>query len=114
VDNADLKAVGLDKPRASIKVTLEEGKDDKKKTRDIVFHFGTKEKEKDKTYVRVDPWPRVNQVSDEVLKLLQRPVMAYRQRRILDIAAADLQKIEIHRADENFTFEKQGAVWKLT
>ena len=62
-DNPDLKAVGLDKPRATIKITVEEGKEDKKKTRDIVFHLGTKDKEKDKAYVRVEPWPRVNHVS---------------------------------------------------
>ena len=99
LDNADPKTVGLDKPVARIKLTLEEGKKDKKddsdkaqawiagdadkkddadkkgkiKTREIVFQLGVKEKDQDKVYVRVDAWPRINQVGGELLKLAERP-----------------------------------------
>jgi hypothetical protein len=113
LDTQDLKSVGLEKPQGEIKITLEEGKDDKKKTREITYQLGTKEKEKDKLYVRVDGWPRVNQLDGELLKLVQRPALAYRNRRVLDIAAADLNKIEIRRDGEDFTFEKKDGTWKL-
>ena len=64
--------------------------------------------------MRVDGWPRVNQVDGDLLKLVERPALAYRNRRVLDIAAADLSKIEIHREGEDFTFEKKDGAWKLT
>ena len=113
LDKVDLKTVGLDKPQGEIKVTLDEGKDDKKTTRTITFQLGTKEKEKDKLYVKVDAWPRVNQVGDDLWNLVQRPALAYRNRRVLDLAAADLGKIEIQREGETFTFEKKDDAWKL-
>jgi hypothetical protein len=114
LDEADLKIVGLDKPSGRIVVAVEEGKDEKKKkSREIVFQLGRAEKEKEKLYVRVQPWARVNQVNDELWKLVERPVLAYRNRRVLDLAAADLNKIEIQRADETYAFEKADADWKL-
>jgi hypothetical protein len=113
LDNADPKTVGLAKPSATIKLELEEGEKDKKKKRELVFQVGQKDKEKDKLYVRVDGWPRVNQVNDELLKLVARPALAYRNRRVLDLAAADLNRIEIARAGEKYAFEKVGADWKL-
>jgi len=113
IDNADVKDVGLAKPGATIKLELEEGKADKKK-REIVFQLGQKDKEKDKLYVRVDGWPRVNQVGDELMKLVARPALAYRNRRVLDIAASDVNKIEIVRAEEKYAFEKVDKDWKLT
>jgi hypothetical protein len=111
LDNADLKALGLEKPAATITLVVEDEKD--KKQREIVFRIGVKEKEKDKSYLRVDGWPRVNPMDDAVLKLARRPLLAYRNRRVLDLAAADLGKIEIQRGDEAFTLEKSDAGWKL-
>ena len=118
LDKADLKALGLEKPAARIKITLEEEKGDKdnktKTTRDIAFELGTKEKEKDKLYVKVEGWPRVNAVDDAVLKLVQRPVVAYRNRKVIDVAAADLGKLEIQRGAESYTFQQEKGTWKLT
>ncbi len=124
LDQADLKEVGLAKPAATVKLTLEkeaektkDSKDEKAKpaeTRTIVLHWGVKEKEKDKVYVKVEPWSRVNQLDDTAWKLVNRPVLAYRNRRVLDIAATDLNKVEIQREGEAFALEKQDGVWKLT
>ena len=115
LDGIDLKTVGLDKPHATIKLTLEEGdKDAKKEKRVIVFQVGVKDKEADKLYVRVEGWPRVNQVSADLKKLVDRPALAYRNRRILDLASADLDKIEIERAGEKFAFAKKDGTWSLT
>ncbi len=111
IDGADPKSVGLDKPAATITVVVEDEKD--RKPRKVVFRIGVKEKEKDKSYVVVDGWPRVNQLDDAVLKLARRPLLAYRNRRVLDLAAGDLNKIEVRRADETFTLEKSDTGWKL-
>src|SRR5439155_25479693 len=61
-------------------------------------------------------WPRVNAVDDALWKLAQRPALAYRNRKVLDFAAADLAKIEVSRKSESFTLErdKEKKTWKLT
>lgn len=111
-DGADPKALGLEKPHAVIKIALEEGKD--KKQRDVTFQFGQTDKEKGKLFVRVAGWPRVNALADDLLKLVDRPVLAYRQRKVLDLAGADLTKIEIARGGEDYTLDKKDGVWNLT
>src|SRR5262245_6469056 len=115
-DGADPKSIGLEKPHAVIKLALEEGKGDAKdkKQRDLVYQFGTSDKEKGKLFVRVEGWPRVNALADDLLKLLDRPVLAYRNRKVLDIAGADLTKIDIARTGEEYTLEKKDGDWKLT
>lgn len=115
-DNADPKTVGLEKPHAVIKLTLEEGKGDAKdkKHRDLIYQFGTSDKEKGKLFVRVEGWPRVNALADDLLKLVDRPVLAYRNRKVLDSAGADLAKIDIARTGEEYTLEKKDGDWKLT
>ncbi len=110
--------MGLDKPAAKIKVTLEEeqgDKDNKTKTkRELVFDLGTKDKEADKLYVQVEGWPRVNAVDDALLKLAKRPEVAYRSRKVLDLAASDLGKLEIQRGAEAYTLQQDKGTWKLT
>ncbi len=115
-DGADPKTVGLDKPHAVIKLALEEGKaDDKdKKKRELSYQFGTSDKEKGKLFIRVEGWPRVNALADDLIKLVDRPVLAYRNRKVLDIAVGDLAKIDIARAGEEYTLEKKDGDWKLT
>src|SRR5207247_1671650 len=124
LDRADPKTVGLEKPLAVVKLTLEEGKGDAKdkKQRTVVYQFGKSQKEKEKgkekekengkLYVRVEGWPRVNALPDDVLKLVERPVLAYRNRKVLDVAGNDLAKIEIARAGEEFALEKKGGNWQ--
>ncbi|MBI3409911.1 MAG: DUF4340 domain-containing protein [Planctomycetes bacterium] len=130
LDKADLKTLGLEKPLAVVRVSLEEETAEKdmktKAKREIVFRFGLKEQEKTKEktkekdtdkakklYVAVDGWPRVNAVDDSLLKLVERPAIAYRNRKITDVAVADLSKIEIQRGDKNFTLEKDKDNWRL-
>lgn len=115
-DAADPKSVGLEKPHVVVKLGLVEGKgeDKDKKPRDLVYQFGTTEKEKGKLFVRVQGWPRVNAIADELLKLVERPALAYRNRKVLDVASGDLSKIEITRAAEQYTLEKKDGAWHLT
>lgn len=119
LDKPDPKTVGLETPAATIKATVEEEKGDKdnktKTTRDLVFQLGAKEKDKDnKLYVRVEGWERVNAVEDALLKLAQRPAYAYKSRKVLDIAAADIGKLEIKRGEGTYVFQQEKDKWKLT
>ncbi len=120
-DNADLKALGLEKPAFVVKLSVEEGKQEKEKEkgkeakkREIVYQIGTSDKEKGKLFIRVAGWPRINALGDDLLKLVERPALAYRNRKVLDLASADIGKIEITRGGEQYTLEKKDGDWKLT
>jgi hypothetical protein len=120
LDKADRKAVGLESPAAVIKLTLDEtkkkdgdAKEAAKKERQVVFQIGENPKEKEKSYVEVVGWPRVNKVEEAVLTLARRPVLAYRNRKVLDVAASSLQKIEIERPSETFALAQKEGKWSL-
>ena len=91
IDKADPKTHGLDKP-ARVTVTVVEGKDKDKKTKEFTFLLG---KAKDKLYVQVAGWERVNVIEDDVLKLVQRPALAYRNRKVLNYPASELARVEV-------------------
>jgi hypothetical protein len=119
LDKADPKAYGLDKPLATVKVTIEEGgkgQDDAKpkKTKAFSFHLGKHDTEKSKLYVQVAGWERVNAVDDGVLKLVQRPALAYRDRRVLDFNTTDVAKIKVERNNQSLTLEQVKGSWRLT
>jgi hypothetical protein len=116
LDKADAKAYGLDKPAAIVKVTTaEETKGDAKtkKTKTYTFEIGKRDSEHSKVYVRLEGLPRINAVEDSVVKLVERPALAYRGRRVLDYASTDLAKIEIKREPGSFTVEQVSGTWGL-
>jgi Domain of unknown function (DUF4340) len=122
LDNADLKTVGLEKPAARITITLEEGKKDKKDAdkrdninkRPIVFELGVKGQEKDKIYVRVDDWPRVNQVGGELLKLAERSELAYRPRELWHLERDAVTRITIEADGPAYHLERKDKTWKIS
>jgi hypothetical protein len=110
IDKADPKTYGLDRP-ATIKLTLEEGK--AKKTRQIVFDLGKHDTEKKKLYVQVAGQERVNAVADDLDKLVRRPALAYRGRRLLNLNESDLARIDVHRGATTFALEQVKSKWRL-
>lgn len=118
IDKADAKTYGLEKPAASIKIVVEEEKKDgdkkTKSTREIEFELGKDEAAKAKLPVRVKGWERVNLVDDAAWKLVTRPALAYRNRKIIDSAGADLARIDVIRPGETVTLEQSKGDWKLT
>jgi hypothetical protein len=119
LDKASPSEYGLEKPVATIKVTTEqeikgEGDSKNKKTKEFTFQVGKHDTEKAKLYVQVAGWERINAVDDSLLKLVQRPALAYRNRRILDFNSGDVAKIEIRREGESFTLEQVKGAWRLT
>lgn len=123
IDKSDPKEYGLEPALATVKVNVEEttGSGDKKATtaKEFVIRFGAKKDEKGKKddkgklYAQVEGWPRINALDDAILKLVQRPALAYRGRRLLDVPVSDLAKIEIHRKGESFTLEQTKGKWRL-
>jgi hypothetical protein len=111
LDKADPKTYGLDHP-ADVKLKLEEGKD--KKAREITFRIGKDDAEKKKLYVQVAGQERVNAVDDDLAKLVKRPALAYRARRVLDVPQTDMARIEVHKDKSSFTLEQAKGIWQLT
>jgi len=118
LDKADPKSYGLDKPNATVTVTVEEetkgeGDAKTKKTKTFSFALGKDDLEKSKLYVQVAGWERINAVEDNLLKLVQRPALVYRGRRVLDFNGTDLAKLEVNRGGKPFTLEQVKGSWRL-
>jgi hypothetical protein len=117
IDNADLKKVGLGDKPATVKVTVEEtkgtGEQKTTKTRELTFLLGKEDAATKKVPIQVSGWPRVNTVEADVLKLVQRPSLAYRSRKVLDFSTADLARIEVKRAKDTYALEQTKGTWRL-
>lgn len=112
-DNPKLADFGLEKPESKITLTLEEearslvkDKPAEKKTRSITYLLGKKDAKAKKLYVAVDGFPRVNFVDEAIATLAGRPAMAYRGKRILDLAATDINTINIKTKSSDISFSK--------
>jgi hypothetical protein len=122
IDNADARKYGLDKPEATVKVTVEEevkgadrdARDKKKVTRTLALALGKHDAEAKKLYVQAVGWPRVSAVEDAVLPLAQRPALAYRGRRIFDFGTSDVDTVKVQRGDETVALKQADGKWRLT
>jgi hypothetical protein len=124
---SDPKTDGLDKPAATIKLTIEEGRGEPAsggrqpaeggaaKTRTVTLLLGRGEAaEAGQLFVKTEGWDRVSKVPDDgLLALARQPALAFRSRRVLDVVAKDLEKIEIQRAGETYALGKIDGTWKL-
>lgn len=113
IDNPKLDDFALEKPENKITITLEEetkppakDKAPEKKTRSVTYFLGKKDAKAKKLYVAVDGFPRVNFVDEVVATLAARPAMAYRGKRILDLATTDINAINIKTKSSDISFSK--------
>jgi hypothetical protein len=120
LDKSDPKIDGLDKPQATLSITIEEEvKGDsetktKKPPRTLKFTIGRHDTEKKKLYIK-DDWGRINVVDDSLQALLTRPATVYRGRRVLDFATKDLDSLEVDRAGQKVVaLQQKDNNWKLT
>ncbi|HEV2948622.1 MAG TPA: DUF4340 domain-containing protein [Gemmataceae bacterium] len=118
IDKGDAKTFGLDKPAGTIQVKIEEskGEGEKKttKTKEYKFLLGKRDAAKSKMYVQAEGGERINAVEDSLWKLVDRPVLAYRNKRVLDFMTGDLAKVDIQRGGEKFSLEQVKDSWQLT
>lgn len=90
--------------------------------RTYTFVFGRDDTEKKKLAVQVAGWARVNLVDDAVAKLIDRPALAYRSRRLFDTAELRLETLAVAKdGAAAFALAKKpkadpaaGTAWALT
>jgi hypothetical protein len=123
---AQLKELGLD-PAAGTKLSLVlqpkvvEG-ETPPQPRTITLVIGKEDTAKKKLNVQVAGWDRVNIVDDAAMKLIDRPALAYRSRRLFDTADLKLTTVSVTRENgEAFALaqkpkaEPAGSIgWVLT
>jgi hypothetical protein len=130
LDGSEAPKHGLDKPAATVKVTVAEeppgekrpagaaeadkDKEKKKVTRTLTLALGKHDAATKKLYVQTVGFPRVNAVDDAVLPLVERPALAYRGRRVLDFLAGDVDSIQVQRGDEKVALKQADSKWRLT
>jgi hypothetical protein len=111
-----LTGLGLD-GTSSITLTIQEKVPDGQTPpapRSVKYVLGKHDADKKKLNVQVAGWPRVNVVADDVKKLLDRPALAYRGRRLFDTAELKLTGVTVTRGADTFALAKPDAKWKLT
>jgi hypothetical protein len=122
IDAADLKPYGLadGEPTTVVTLTISEEQlgstpesPKTTTTRTISYRLGKQETAKSKLYVQVPGRPRINAVPDDLLKLVDRPVLAYRSRRILDVPTKQIAKINIERPNDSYSLTQTDGVWSL-
>lgn len=81
----------------------------------IKYLIGKHDAEKKKLNVQVAGWPRANVVPDDAKKLIDRPALAYRGRKLFDTAEQKLTGVTVTPTGGNpFTLQKTDTTWKLT
>jgi len=119
IDKGAAKEYDLEPPAGTVALTIEEETkkadgEKEKKTRTVKFEIGKHAGDQKKLYVKVDGWPRINAVGDDLLKLVERPALAYRGRSVFDLAGKPIEQIEVQRGDEKYALKQTDGKWQLT
>lgn len=84
-------------------------------TRTYSFQIGKQDADRKKLAVMLAGWPTIRSVDDAVIKLIDRPALAYRGRRLLDTADAKLTEIAVSQnGTAAFALRQADAKWSLT
>lgn len=81
--------------------------------RTIVLALGKTDPVKKKVYVKSSDARRVSAVPVDIAKLVERPVLAYRGRRLIDAAPAQLARLSVERAADNYVLVHADNQWSL-
>lgn len=107
-DSAKLATLGIDAASTQVAVST--------KDKTTTFLIGKHDVEKKKLNIQVAGWPRVNVVADDVLKLIDRPALAYRGRRLFDTSETKLSGVTVvPTTGEAFAIKVDvGNKWQFT
>jgi hypothetical protein len=118
IDSPELKNYGLadNDPVTTISLTVRpDAKDgDEAKHETIFFRLGKADAATAKLYLQVAGVARIDAVADDLLKLVDRPILAYRSRRIVDVPISKVAKIAVERAADPFTLSQTDGKWSLS
>lgn len=115
IDRADLPSLGLSPTANAPHVTLtlaDRSKPDEVETRTL--WVGKQDDAKKKVAVQSAGNQRVDLIGDDFLRLFDRPAVAYRSRRVLDVPVSNLAAIAIHRDNDRWTLTESNGGWTLT
>lgn len=122
IDSTELKNYGLAEsdPVTTVNVTVREeqsseGTEGTKNAtnRVVTYRLGKAELAKAKVYLQVNGVARIDAVPDDLLKLVDRPILAYRSRRVLELAANKLSKISVDRSNDPYSLIQLDGKWSL-
>jgi hypothetical protein len=116
LDKPDLKGLGLEPPTTTLNIVVEEDelgtKEPKsKRTRTVLVHIG--KPDMGKVPVQMVGWPRVSKLDEQLVKLLERPALAYRGRRLFDVSASKIESLTIERDAERYQIVSTAQAWNL-
>lgn len=115
IDAADRKPYGLDDSAKPILITLTLSEGEAGAAGRVVgFRLGKTDDAKKKLYMQAVGIGRVDAVADDLLKLVDRPAVAYRSRRIIDVPVRQLASMSIERPVDPFALQQIEGVWSLT
>lgn len=116
LDKYDAKALRLDPavPGARVQLDIaEEVKDKPAKARTLTLRLGKHDAPKSKVYVQAVGNARVNLISDDLLKLVDRPALAYRSKRVIDVASSKIASLAVTHGTESFKLAQADGKWSL-
>ena len=106
VSKSKLTDYGLQSPHERLLITANGG-------HTTEADFGNETVLDGKTYLQVAGTSDVLVVSDELKKLLGKDVNAWREHRLTDLAATDVNKLILKNASGEIEIQKEGEHWKL-
>ncbi len=106
-DKSKLQEYGLQTPHERLVVTRKNG------AKPVEILFGNDTAIEGKTYARVEGTGQVQITSNEFKKLLQKEVNAWRDHRVVDLAATDVTRLLVKNASGETELQRDGAHWKI-
>ena len=115
LDHVDLKAWSLEPSATAPHVALTVADKDKPDAVEtLTLWVGKRDEAKKRVAVQVAGNPRVALIRDEFLRLFDRPAVAYRSRRVLDVPPASIAGIAVARADDPYALTRSPGAWSLS
>lgn len=96
---------GLEKPRLTLEFVTEQ--------RQHQVDIGHENRQSDGIYVRVDGGAAVRLVGRSLVEKLEQPLDQWRDRSVLDLADAQVARVEIKSPKRAIEFARQGDAWRI-
>lgn len=115
-DDAKKKELGLTaEAQSQVAVTVQDPGEPAPAPRTLTYLLGKANEETKKVAVQLAGYPSVALVDEAVVKLVDRPALAYRGRRLFDTAQADLASLAVRKEGQPaFTLAKKDGTWSIT
>ncbi len=107
VSKGKLADYGLQSPHEKLQVIPHDGKP-------IEYDFGNETAVDGKTYMQTAGQGEVVVVGDEIKKLLQKAVNDWRDHRVTNVAATDVNKFTVKNPAGEIELQRDGEHWKIT